>query len=163
MFHAVETSVARAVTAKDIAQAQLSGGIEDKSVISRFNKTAADRARLRSFFVPSYEEVGFIENLENLGTETGSTVSISAVSSDDMSGQTNGALGKIQAHLEVVGQWPSVMRALMLSESLPYKSTVSGVKFESSGAASEKDPKILWRVSYDVIATVIAAATSTNK
>ncbi len=163
MYKAVGTSVMRAVEAKSAVRSQQSNATDSKNVGSIYNRTALDRARLRSYFVSSSDVVGFIEKLEDLGTQTGSTVSISNVAADDMSGLPQGALGAVQARVDITGQWSSIMRALMLSESLPYKSTVSSVHLGSSGgASSDKDPKTIWHVSYSITASMISMATSTR-
>ena len=118
-----------------------------------------DRSRLRSFFISSDAVVSFIEALEALGPQTGSVVSLSEISAEAMDTAPVGAFGKARARINALGSWASVQRVLMLGESLPYKIHIDRVRLDGAEASS-KDSSGLWRLSFDIEATLISATSS---
>lgn len=165
MYTAVNKSFVRAALARSVLDSQKQDRAQAQNTLALYQGTSAARARLDSLFIPDSQAVSFIESLESLGQSSGAAVELSAVSADDASSLKPGSFAKISARVSVTGSWPAVMRALMLSEILPYQASVDGVSLDSSetsGGAAGKTAKRVWRASYGVTASMLAAASSSK-
>lgn len=154
MHYAVNVSLSRALTAREAAKNEQTYKSQKQNLISLYEKTTEDRAKLISFFVADDEKVDFIEEIESFGDIVQAKVTLSDIVADDLATKPVGTLGKISIRVDVVGSWPSVMRALKMAETLPYKSSVSGVRLDFSGLSEEtKNQKREWHATF-VLETV---------
>lgn len=128
-----------------------------QSLEQAYQSTVAKWARLEGFFIPSDLLVSFIESLEALGPQTGTTVSVASVDSDITDDSAPGTTGTIHASVGVAGTWSSAMRALSLAESMPYKVTISNVRLSGSSSSGGKDGAIKsnWQLGFDIQAAVV--------
>jgi hypothetical protein len=126
-----------------------------------YGSTAGARARLPGLFVPAGNAVAFIEALESIGPASGAAVSISSINADPLDGAAPGRPGIISADVTAQGSWAAVMRALVLSESLPYQDTIDHVALtgerSAPGAAASK---AAWQISYHISALLLAVPAS---
>lgn len=151
---AVHKSTDRAILARDIAVVEYSDKNQENDLLKIYTETADDRATLKEFFVSDTEIIPFVESLEALGPVSGSSLKITALESEDQSGLKKGTLTSLRAKVDVTGSWSSVMRALKLSETLPYDISISGVRFVQGGSTDDKS-KTAWSASYDIKVTMI--------
>jgi Tfp pilus assembly protein PilN len=135
------TAIAEVATAQ-ANQSQL------KTLVATLETTKADRDRIAKSLIPIGQTVQFIEAVENVGKVIPAKVSIVSINSDDLSLQTAGAIGTLQAHIEVEGSWSNALRAMHLIESLPYSISTDSARANTRGSH-------VWNVSFDVKALVI--------
>jgi len=100
-------------------------------------------------FVADDQKVEFIEKIESFGDTTNARVILSGIVADDLATSPVGTLGRISIRVDAVGSWASIMRVLKMAETLPYKSSVSGVRVDLSGDSPDaKEVKREWRVTF---------------
>ncbi|MFA6458913.1 MAG: hypothetical protein WCV79_00740 [Candidatus Paceibacterota bacterium] len=162
MYNAVGAAYSRALVARAIVNSQKLDSVAERSTVQLFEKTASARNRLSSLFVKDVETVSFIEDLENIGTVVGSSVSLSSVSADDTTNMAQGTFAKIGAHIDVTGSWQGVIRTLMMTEVLPYHVSIDTVTLTAVNSAPDTKTTATWRASYNVKATILVTATSTK-
>lgn len=162
MFQATSVSVTRAGLARDLVIGEENDQAQSKSLSNLIQSTATDRAKLNSFFVSSDNVVTFITDLESLGTESGSVLSIASINTDIQAGATPGTTGHISAHINAHGSWDSVMRLLDLTENMPYDASVSHIELDNNGASVKSGQT--WSISFDVqsLLMVPSVASSTD-
>lgn len=155
MQYAVSASVARTALARDIVKAEEANKGHEAELRALYEESAADRARLPGFFVPSAHAVDFIEALEEIGRAAGSSISISAIEADALDKAAPGTVGSVTAAVSAQGTWAAVMKTLILAEDLPYAASVSHVRIEADlGAGSTKQSA--WRLSFTIQAALMA-------
>ncbi|MEI8327534.1 MAG: hypothetical protein WCG02_00145 [Candidatus Taylorbacteria bacterium] len=115
------------------------------------NTSAKDWERIYSVFVPSDNAVPFIEAVESLGKNTGSTVTIVSVDNTKPDNGSLAANGYINAKVSVRGSWSAVLATLELAENMPYKATVDGVNLNLSQEAKAK-VSAEWTASFSITA-----------
>ncbi len=160
MFQATSMSVSRAALARDIVASEEQDQSQSKLLSSLADSTAADRAHLNSFFVSSNNVVSFITNLESLGSQSGTTLTIASINTDTASGDAPGTTGHVSAHISAYGTWSSVMRLLDLAEQMQYASTISHVQL-SGGEVNAKSGRV-WNIGFDVQALLIVTSTASS-
>ncbi len=163
MYNAVSASYSRAVLARSVVDSQKQDTVDETATQLLYDDTAADRARLASFFLNEGQAVSFIENLEQIGSQVGSAVNLSSVSADDTSSLKPGSFASIRATVSVSGSWQSVMRTLELSEILPYQASIDNVGLNETTSGTGKAAKQIWQASYNVTAAVLVGASSTKQ
>lgn len=152
MYRSVNSSTDRALEARDIAATESSSKSQEADLAKIYVDTESSRARLHAFFISEEEVVSFVEAIEALGPKSGAKISLSDLS---VAAGTAKNLKWSRAHVTVDGTWSSVMRALELSETLPYDIEISGVRLSSSSSSKDQS----WDLSYDLAAAIIPAAT----
>ncbi len=174
MHHVVFVSLEGAVAAHDSIVSENADNSQQAAIQSLYQSTAADRAKLKSFFIPGSRVVSFLETLEALGPQAGSTVTLSSIAADSLDSAPSGTLGTAHAHVDVKGSWQAVMRTLMLAETMPYKTTIDNVQFDVSVSAGDLKsdakatdaaavPKRSWSLTFEVSAPILATGSSTPK
>jgi hypothetical protein len=144
------TSSRQAMTAMGQDQSQI------KETLSLYQSTAADRARLHSFLVPSGNAVAFIKAIEAVGRSSGAAVSISSISEDHADSGAPIGTGDVRAVISAAGSWPDVMKALVLLEMLPYRVTISHVLLSTSVISGSKpDVSRHWQMNLDIFAPTL--------
>ena len=124
--------------------------ISQDNVLQIYNSTAADRTKLKSVMIPSDQILSFIQTLETLGPKSGADVTVSSIGSDLSDNSLPGKRGTISVHIEVKGSWATVMKALILSENLPFESTIDGVGLSGSIQDQGKVKVPVWNISFNL-------------
>ncbi|MES2216693.1 MAG: hypothetical protein V4481_05375 [Patescibacteria group bacterium] len=153
MYWQVNVSLGKAVVARELARTEEDNKSREKDLIKLYQSTAAERAQLGSFFIPSDKTVQFIEAVESIGPQSGAELDLSDIAADPLEKAAPGTRGNVHAHVEAHGSWAAVYRVLLFAERLPYKLIVSDVRMETSGLA-DKGPRE-WRISFDINAILI--------
>ena len=175
LYSRTSSLVDQAILAKDIVAAEETDKTQGNGIISMYQATAAERANLQGYFVQESDAVAFINAVEEVGNESGATVSISSINADNSVGSSTGVVGSITASITAGGSWAEVMRSLALFEALPYGISIKRASLSVSGApsatnassASSASPaayaesKPQWSLFLDIKAAVLNAASST--
>ena len=164
MYNMIGSATARISVDRNKIKAHDVDASRKKGLEQAYKSTVADWAKLEGFFIPSDHMVAFIESLEALGPQTGSTVAVDSVDSDITGNSAPGTTGTIHASVSANGTWSSVMRALSLAEAMPYKVAISGVRLAGSPSAAPstkggKGPSSAWRLSFAIEAEVMVPMT----
>ena len=135
----------------------------EKSFLDRYTSTASKWSSLQNFFVHSDKVVNFIEVIESLSDQSKSTVTIFSIDADNLDNAPVGKEGSIKMKINAKGSWASVMRALSLTEALPYKVSINNVRLNvtNEDSKSVKDQKI-WDLNFDLQVAMIAVASSSD-
>lgn len=155
MQYSIQISISRSILGNQIIQIEKMNIDQEKSLMAMYSSTTENRKKILSLFIPFTKAVSLIESIEKLGSYTGSEVSISSVSSDNIDSAMPGSFSKIDAHVEVVGSWVAVLRTLRLSETLPYQVSLSNIRLSSSGLSDNGDGKRSWRLLFDLTSNMI--------
>ena len=140
MRHMVIFSVSRAVEAKAVVQLGHADKMREQDIRTLYESSADGRLRLPGFFVPAADQaVALIEEVEKLGTKTGGSVEISAISADK----------DIHLQVEAVGSWVEIMKIMTLAENLPYASVIHKSAFAAE-ESSASGKSVTWRLVFDL-------------
>lgn len=148
IYYAIGSSLTRALAAREAVKKEQIYKDQKQNLMDMYKQTINDRAELSTFFVADDQKVSFIEAIESFGNSTGAKVVLSGIVADDLATNKPGTLGKVSLHVDATGSWASVMRVLKLAETLPYKTSVGGVRVDYSGTSDSKDPAKIWRISF---------------
>lgn len=114
----------------------------EQTLIDTFNKYKDDRDIISTYIVKEENLVGFIEQVEKVGKDSGTLLELSSISSGD---------GKIKAKVTAEGNWKNVMKSLKLIENLPLSLMVSNVRLDTNAEGDPKEVKEMpWRLSLDI-------------
>ncbi|MEK7646303.1 MAG: hypothetical protein AAB381_01240 [Patescibacteria group bacterium] len=157
MHYVVTVSIQRAATARDIVALERANSGREEDVKALHARTLDDRKALAKFLIPADRVVEFIEALEALGPQSGSVVSLSGLS-DVAPGEIEGSIyGLARASVQVTGTWTGVMRALSLTENLPYAVTIRDARLDSSAEPAKGRS---WRATFTVEVLLSKASSS---
>jgi hypothetical protein len=106
----------------------------------------------------SDQAIALIETLEGLGKQAGSVVTLSGINSEPPPPKDPLSPGKIKAHIEAKGPWPSVMRTLALTETLPFKINIDRVNLSGSGIVENEKAVKNWSLSFDLEVAIMGSA-----
>jgi hypothetical protein len=160
MEHEIDVSTGRAILARDIIRVEAADKTQEQGLTALYSSTAADRARVEGLFIPVSASVSFIEAVEAIGPQSGSSVTLSSIAADDLSASIPGTLGSIRGQVSARGSWPSVMRALVMAESLPYVVSVSGIHMDSSAVTGTGPVQDQWSLAFGIQAQMIAGSST---
>lgn len=158
MRYAIGSSLSRAAEARIAAQNEQTYQSQRQNLMGLYNDTQNNRAKLAGFFVADDQKVTFIEKIESFGATTQAKVVLGGIVADDLATSPVGTLGRMSMHVDATGSWSSVMRVLKMAETLPYKSSVTGVRVDVASAGEGKDAKRQWHVSFMLDAVSIRRA-----
>jgi hypothetical protein len=125
-------------------------------------KSLADNAELigkiNSYFVTPDEVVSFIELIENLGKESGVSLSIGSVTTGPDSKNKDDFKEVMKLRLETLGTWRDTYQFLSIIENLPYKETVEQVSLNLNlpvnelyfDFVSDEDVSRVWRGYFEI-------------
>ncbi len=149
----------RSVAARGVVDAEIADQTEGKDLLSLYDSTAADRARLSGLFVPADNAVVFIQSIESISSQSGATVAIQSIAKNSSATAAPGTIGTITARINVTGSWANVMRTFTLFETLPYRSALNHVSLNTSTLASDKAKGggPVWQLSFDIAASTLVA------
>ncbi len=97
-----------------------------------YNESKIDRERAHRIIVSQTKIVGFIKDIENIGTLTSTDLTLTSIDAPDLSGKEDDFVSATEGTIQVVGSWTNVMRALILIENMPYSLTLSNIKLTTS-------------------------------
>ncbi len=95
--------------------------------------------KIDSYFIARDGVVSFIEELENLGKETGVILSIGSVSAEVDAKVKDDFKETLRIRLEASGSWKDLFYFLSILESLPYRAQIEQMTLSLLGA-SDKIP-----------------------
>jgi len=101
---------------------------EAKDMETVYESSESERELLPAFLVSTSNAVPFIDAVESIGPATGSTLSISSLSSGVDSVSSHSA---VTATITVIGSWPNVMRAIAMIENMPYAISVQSLHLDA--------------------------------
>ena len=158
MFQATSVSVDKALLSMSAVAAEESDNSQTKTFLVMASSTETNRDKLSSRFVSSEDIVSFITVVEAMGPESGSSLSITSIDADPLTGAVPGTLGHARAHIDAHGSWGSVMRLLALAENMPYAVSVSHVRLNNSGDNAKVQSA--WSVAFDIQVSIIVPPKS---
>ena len=153
MYMATGNSIDSAGKAIDFLANEQSNASKAKTLANLASSTLADRNKLKDFFVSSDNIVSFITTIESLGSQSGSTLSITSIDADSLTNATPGTTGNARAHISAHGSWGSVVKLLNFVEDMPYIVSVNHVRFDK-GSADKKTASV-WNLSFDLQASIM--------
>lgn len=168
MHHIINLSVKRIVEAKDKADSIALTRDREERFLQTYKSTSSKWSTLQNFFIDSNKIVDFIEIVEKLSAESGSKVSIASIEADNPEKIQSGKEGSVRLKISTKGSWTAVMKALALSETLPFKLKINNVRANTSGEAGDSQKGASsWAMDYDlqvamIVATSTASSTSTK-
>jgi Tfp pilus assembly protein PilO len=121
--------------------------VEVENMKTIYDETAANRALLPSFLVSAGNAVPFIDAVEAIGPESGSTVSISSLSSGT---DSNSSLEVVTATISAVGTWQNVMRAVEMIEDMPYAISVKNLHLDVLSSSDSSAAAPHWTATMDI-------------
>jgi hypothetical protein len=153
LYWQVDVSLDKAIAAREIALIEAGKKSREKDVLKLYEATASNRGRLAEYFIPSDGTVQFIEAVESIGPIAGSSVELTDIQADDLSGKASGTIGAVRAHVEARGLWVPVYKTLLFAERLPYKVTINNIRL-SAGEGLAKTGQS-WKIEFDIVGTLI--------
>jgi Tfp pilus assembly protein PilO len=121
--------------------------VDIESMKTIYNETAASRAKLPAFLVSLGDAVPFIDAVEAVGPASGSTISISSLSSGTAG---NSAYQVVTATISAVGTWPNVMRAVEMIEDMPYAISVKSLRLDVISSSDSSATAPHWTAAMDI-------------
>ena len=125
-----------------------------------YQSTISNRTNLRKLFLNNDNKVLFIEMIENIGPASGSAVSLLTIN-DGLPNNTNkkSVFGNAIAHVEITGNWISVMKALYLVENLPINTSINRINLNTSDSVVDsKTVKHNWKLSFYIQTIMLSNA-----
>jgi hypothetical protein len=116
----------------------------EMDIANIYDKSSGQRNLLASFLISKEQIVDLIESIEQIGTDTSTNLELSGIVNQELS--KDNKVSTFQAHVEVLGSWGNVMRALILTENIPYGVSLNNIRLIKSGES--KSPE--WKLSLDV-------------
>jgi hypothetical protein len=168
MYHMIDLSLGRTMKSRLAVSAITLDRNREQSFLQAYKETATKWSSLQNFFINPGHIVDFIEAVESLSQESGSKVTLSSIDADNMDGAPIGKEGSLRAHLTAQGSWSSVMRALSLVETMPYKAEVSNVHANVSNDSlgvdlvKDKPKEQNWNMSFDLRVAMIVSGTAST-
>ncbi len=107
-----------------------------------------DWKKLAAVFVPTDNVVPFIVDLESLGDNVGSKVSVTSIGNVAPESGSLASNGYIGAKVTVQGSWSAVLRTLVVAENMPYKVNISNVLVSTYVDAAGKSTD--WQLTFDI-------------
>jgi hypothetical protein len=149
VYRAVGVSTARAVLARDIVNLEKQSSSETQNLDTLYDSTAEGREALSGFFVRADDVVPLIEELEALGDYAGTTVALSGIT---VSAPADKNFGTVRLRVDASGGWQSVMKVILLAETLPYAVTVDNARLTTAAEPGARSTGGKWQVSFEISA-----------
>lgn len=168
MHHIINLSVQKVIESKGKADSVALTREREENFLQTYKSTSSKWSKLQDFFVDSNKIVDFIEIIEKLSTESGSKVTIASIEADNPDKIQSGKEGFARLKINAKGSWNAVMKALALSETLPFKLTINNVRANISGESIDSQKGASnWTMDYDlqvsmIVATSTASSTSSK-
>ncbi|MBP6858510.1 MAG: hypothetical protein KBC33_01610 [Candidatus Pacebacteria bacterium] len=159
MRHRITASLERVIQGRHLVAEHTISEQKQDALAELYSASTEDRHAAKKLFVPEDSTIAFIESIESIGPSSGSTVELSAIEAD-APGESSG-VGRIRVHVEAVGSWSTVMRAVMLAENLSYGVSVSNLRIDASGGSSAKD-RLGWKASFVIEALMTPSIVETQ-
>lgn len=120
------------------------GLISQEQTAQLLEKTVDDRKILALSIITAEDLPSFIEQLENLATETGSEINLARV---DDANENN---PNIKLDFDLNGSYQSLAHFTLLLESLPFQIKIDQVAFNRNGVAENKKSLPTWRAHFTI-------------
>ena len=167
LYYGILASSSRADIARGVIQSEQSDQDKAQEILSLYQSTMVARSRIGGFFVHSDNVVPFIVSLETVGRDSGSHVVVSNIATVDSGSTDIGSVGSVKAHIEADGSWGSVIRSLIMFETLPYNTKVDNLHLDGPAPSkstaqpiAKNAQKTGWVMSLDITASTIVASSS---
>lgn len=159
MHHRINVSLSRAIEGKRTAVEKSLSAQMQGNVAALYVESAADRVKLREFFVPEDSTIAFIESVEKLGSSSGSDVQLSGI---EAIASGDSASGRLRVRVEARGSWASVLKTVMLAESLPYGVSISDVRVDAAQSSTGKGAPG-WKATFVIEALMTRSASGSSQ
>jgi hypothetical protein len=164
MYYVVNTSFEKTVKAQTAVNSAAIAKERESNFLQTYEKTASKWEELQGIFIDSNKVVNFIESVEQLGSQSGSKVSIRSIEADNLDNAPSGKEGTVRLRINSQGSWQSVMKALSLAEVLPYKVSVNNVQAtvskDGAVSASSTASRNIWDLNFELQAAMILVSTT---
>ncbi len=157
MYYRIQVSTSKTVTALGALHDGPSSANKEQLSLLEYKASLDKWSKLQDFFISPDEEVVFIETIESLGPESGSSVTITSIDSDKFENAVPGTKGKLKAKVSATGSWSSVMRMLSLAEVTPYEVSINNIRLDQYSTSmndvdskTKKASKDEWKLSFDI-------------
>jgi hypothetical protein len=111
-------------------------------------ETEVERSILSSSFVEESSPVGFISEVEGLGSISGTLLEINSVDTETINN-----IEHLKVSLSSIGSWENVYHLLALIEALPYHAVISSFSVERH---SEEEGSGAWKIMIDFVVPLIS-------
>ncbi len=152
MQSTIGSSVQNVLTVQEQVSSVEANRMQSNTSNLLYTSTAPDRAKLQSLFVSTDTVVSLIKSVEDIGSQSGSVVTI---------GSLDDSAESVKMHVSVQGSWPSVFKALTLAETLPYASNIDQATIETS-VLGTSNSKRTWNLSFVLKTAMIGTTTATS-
>jgi len=105
-----------------------------RGIKSALNNNKNSVVQVDSYFIPKEGVVDFINTLDTLGKESGTTLVIGAVSTEEDRTEANSFKETLKLRLETSGSWQETYYFLSKLESLPYHISINQTTFSLTSA-----------------------------
>lgn len=153
VYMSVDRSISDAIAINNVLHSEQIDASQEEGITAIYEATHADRARMAQLFVSDTATIDFIEMLESLGTKGGSVVTLSSIEADPIISDTVNIPRSIRIRIEARGSWSSVLKTIMLAETIPFRSSVNMVRIDSS-TNSSRDARREWRATFELEASL---------
>lgn len=153
LYEATHSYVVQAIDTNAAVLSSEATRAQGKDIVKLAESTMAERAKITSLFVPAGKEVVFIKALEAVGTDSGSSVTLSSIHADAPEDTSKNHIGSISANVTAAGTWSEVMRALELSETFQFKSSLNNVTLSFQGVGADKVRR--WQLAFVITASTL--------
>lgn len=118
----------------------------EQGVASVYQQSVSDLAALKSYVVTGEQVVDLIEEIEEIGTTTSTSLELTGITNSANASQKEGEFSVFTATVHGKGTWTNIMRALILIEHLPYSMSINNIRFAEEGAG----PARVWTISFGI-------------
>ncbi len=162
MYYSVNAATDRTSVARDIIKSNDFDRLNAEKIIKLHESTVDQRSNILKHVIPSTNIIAFIETLESVGSEAGSTLKLSGVSGVTQKDTAPSGMGLFHAHIDATGSWSSVMQTLMLTENLPFVTLIDSVSLDNVLSSDNKGPRT-WHISFNVALLSSISTSSPQK
>jgi len=162
MYYSITVATERATVAKALIREHTFTDASANKIKKLYQATEKQRADILKHVIPSNKMLSFIETLEAVGDEAGSTLTLSAVSGSKANETVPLGMDLFHAHANVSGSWSSVMQTLMLIEALPFVTVLDSVQLDTLAIVGAKSTRG-WQASFNVTMLTSLATSSPQK
>lgn len=161
MYLTVDLSLAKIAKNQSLVNSSKLTSSREANFIEVYEKTAAKWQKMRNLFVESDKVVNFIETIEALDSESGAKVSIASIDADNLDNAPADKIGYLRLRINAQGSWSSVMKALVLTENLPYKVTINNIQANRSDISNGKNTSSnYWNLSFGLQVAMISSTST---
>jgi len=134
------------------AEKELQLQLEQRYITDRsfLNTIAVEQTELDSYFLHNDSIVAFLEQVESLGNQTGTNVTVNSVSEDEKSANDS-LFSRLSVSISSIGTWEGVLHTLSLLENMPKPLVIDEARVSVASGGEEQE----WRANYEITVNVI--------